>query len=85
MTISTDGVEMSSVVGTNDGRIFMCGDEDGNLYEFFYQEKEVWFGKRVHLINHSVSGVANFLPMFSTSQNAGAALSFCYAEILLTI
>jgi len=61
MSVSTD-VEMTSVVGTADGRIFMCGSQDGCLYELHYQEKEGWFGKRVQLINHSVGGVQTLFP-----------------------
>jgi nuclear pore complex protein Nup155 len=61
MSVSTD-VEMTSVVGTPDGRIFMCGSQDGCLYELHYQEKEGWFGKRVQLINHSVGGVQTLFP-----------------------
>ncbi|KAF8640990.1 hypothetical protein AX17_000635 [Amanita inopinata Kibby_2008] len=66
LSIQTD-VEMTSVVGTNDGRIFMCGSQDGNLYELHYQETESWFGKRVQLINHSVGGVQSLLPRFTSS------------------
>jgi len=61
MSVSTD-VEMTSVVGTADGRIFMCGSQDGCLYELHYQEKEGWFGKRVQLINHSIGGVQTLFP-----------------------
>ena len=71
MTISTDGVEMSSVVGTNDGRIFMCGVGDGNLYELHYQEKEAWFGKRLQLINHSAGGLSSFIPILRSAQSEG--------------
>lgn len=60
-------IEMTSVCGTRDGRIFMCGAQDGNLYELHYQEKESWFGKRIQLINHSVSGMQSLLPKFSSS------------------
>ncbi|KAI0735282.1 nucleoporin [Earliella scabrosa] len=66
MSIACD-VEMSAVIGTPDGRIFMCGSQDGNLYELHYQEKEGWFGKRVQLINHSVGGMSSLLPRLSTS------------------
>ncbi|OCH96059.1 nucleoporin [Obba rivulosa] len=61
MTISSD-VEMTSVIGTQDGRIFMCGVQDGCLYELHYQEKEGWFGKRVQLINHSLGTVQSLIP-----------------------
>ncbi|KAF9568469.1 nucleoporin [Agrocybe pediades] len=66
LSIATE-IEMASVVGTADGRIFMCGQQDGNLYEFHYQAKESWFGKRVQLVNHSVGGVQSLLPRFAAS------------------
>ncbi|KAF8905503.1 nucleoporin [Gymnopilus junonius] len=66
LTISTE-IEMTSVVGTPDGRIFMCGQQDGNLYEMHYQAKDSWFGKRVQLVNHSVGGVQSLLPRFAAS------------------
>jgi nuclear pore complex protein Nup155 len=66
LTVSTD-IEMTSVIGTPDGRIFMCGIQDGNLYELHYQANESWFGKRVQLINHSVGGVSSLLPRFASS------------------
>ncbi|KAJ7492694.1 nucleoporin [Mycena latifolia] len=65
-TVATD-IEMTSVVGTAEGRIFMAGSQDGNLYELHYQENESWFGKRVQLINHSVGGVQSLLPRFTSS------------------
>jgi len=70
LTISTD-IEMTSVIGTKDGRIFMCGQQDGNLYELHYQETESWFGKRVQLINHSVGGVQSLLPRFASTATDG--------------
>lgn len=73
MSIACD-VEMSAVVGTPDGRIFMAGSQDGNLYELHYQEKEGWFGKRVQLINHSVGGVQSLLPRIGASNADG---TFC--------
>jgi nuclear pore complex protein Nup155 len=76
MFVSTD-VEMTSVVGTPDGRIFMCGSQDGCLYELHYQEKEGWFGKRVQLINHSVSGVQTLFPkLMGKSDGAQAERTF---------
>ncbi|KAJ7706259.1 nucleoporin [Mycena rosella] len=65
-TVATD-IEMTSVVGSAEGRIFMAGSQDGNLYELHYQENESWFGKRVQLINHSVGGVQSLLPRFASS------------------
>ncbi|EIN14134.1 nucleoporin [Punctularia strigosozonata HHB-11173 SS5] len=66
MSITTE-VEMTCVAGMADGRIFLAGAQDGNLYELHYQEKEGWFGKRVQLINHSVGGVHSLLPKFASS------------------
>ncbi|KAI0824272.1 nucleoporin [Trametes gibbosa] len=66
MSVTCD-VEMSAVIGTPDGRIFMAGSQDGNLYELHYQEKEGWFGKRVQLINHSVGGMQSLLPRIGAS------------------
>ena len=62
---------MTSVIGTKDGRIFMCGQQDGNLYELHYQAIESWFGKRVQLINHSVGSVQSFLPRFASTASDG--------------
>jgi nuclear pore complex protein Nup155 len=76
MSVPTD-VQMASVVGTIDGRIFMCGTQDGNLYELHYQEREGWFGKRIQLINHSVGGVSSLLPMFSSSSASGELVTIC--------
>jgi len=70
MSVSTD-VEMSSVAGTQDGRIFMCGSQDGSLYELHYQQSESWFGKRVQLINHSIGGVQSLLPRFTAPKQEG--------------
>ncbi|KAF9462165.1 nucleoporin [Collybia nuda] len=66
LVVSTD-IEMTSVIGSLDGRIFMCGSQDGNLYELHYQENESWFGKRVQLINHSIGGMQSLLPRFAAS------------------
>ncbi|KAG7099133.1 hypothetical protein E1B28_001005 [Marasmius oreades] len=66
LTISTE-VEMTSVIGTPEGRIFMCGVQGGNLYELHYQENESWFGKRIQLINHSIGGMSSLLPRFAGS------------------
>ncbi|KAI0053328.1 nucleoporin [Auriscalpium vulgare] len=68
ISVSCD-VEMVDVTGTDDGRIFMAGSQDGGLYELHYQEKEGWFGRRVQLINHSVAGVQSFLPRFTSGSS----------------
>lgn len=73
LSVSTD-VEMTSLAGMQDGRIFMCGAQDGCLYEFHYQENESWFGKRVQLVNHSIGGVQSLLPRFAALSQEGKHL-----------
>lgn len=85
MSVTTDNVEMTSVVGTSDGRIFMCGSNDYNMYELHYQEKEVWFGKRFHLINHSTTGLPSYIPLLRTSQNEGEPLITNFGVLVVTL
>ncbi|KAG5647653.1 hypothetical protein DXG03_009006 [Asterophora parasitica] len=70
LKVNTD-VEMVSVFGTPEGRIFMFGAQDGCMYELHYQENESWFGKRIQIINHSVGGVQSLLPRFTTPTAEG--------------
>lgn len=83
MSVPTE-VEMVSVIGTPDGRIFMCAVHDGSLYELHYQEKEGWFGKRVQLINHSIGGVQSFLPRFNATKNDGEIVVYLFYNKELT-
>jgi nuclear pore complex protein Nup155 len=69
LSISVE-VEITNVVGMDDGRIFMS-NAVGHVCELHYQEKEGWFGKRVQLINHSVGGVKTYLPLISTPKSSG--------------
>jgi nuclear pore complex protein Nup155 len=75
MVLSTRTVTMSSLVGTDKGRIFMAGS-DGHLYELDYASTESWFSAKAYLKNHSVSLVSSFLPSFmgSTSECKSAAI-----------
>lgn len=73
MTVPSD-VEMTSVIGTQEGRIFMCGAQDGCLYELHYQEKEGWFGKRVQLVNHSVGTVQSLIPRLGGPKSEGETI-----------
>ncbi|KAH8835728.1 nucleoporin [Flagelloscypha sp. PMI_526] len=66
LSVQTE-IEMTSVIGMSDGRIFMRGVQDRNLYELHYQESESWFGKRIQLVNHSMGGVGNILSRFTTA------------------
>lgn len=84
LSISTD-VEMGSVIGTDDGRIFMRGAQDGHLYEFHYQEKESWFGKRVYLIDHSRGAVQSLLPRFVGTGSEGMPLDLLALTSLTSV
>lgn len=59
--LSADNVQMNIVQGTNNGRIFL-GGQDGCLYEIIYQAETSWFGKRCKKINHSHNFISNMLP-----------------------
>ncbi|KZT61323.1 hypothetical protein CALCODRAFT_480039 [Calocera cornea HHB12733] len=61
--------EMTSVCGTDDGRIFMCGARDGCVYELVYRRTESWGvipfvtrGARYELMNRSVATGSSFYP-----------------------
>lgn len=63
MSVPTDDVHMLKMVGTDDGRILMCG-KDGNIYEFLYQAEEGWFTKRCRKYSHTSSTMRSLLPTF---------------------
>lgn len=82
MVVETDGNEMTSIVGTTDGRVFMTGIDDGCLYELLYQAEEGWFSKRVRLENRSVGPLNRLIPgVLGTRHNGGSSLrsSFSFA------
>lgn len=62
ITLPTDSVEMTSVVSSKQGRIFMLGLQNGFLYELTYQASESWFTKKSAIVNHSAGGYSNFIP-----------------------
>ncbi|CCA71270.1 related to NUP170-nuclear pore protein [Serendipita indica DSM 11827] len=69
MSVPTDG-DMDNIVGTQDGRVFMTGVEDGNLYELLYQVEEGWFTKKIRLNNLTIGALQNILPsLFSYKQS----------------
>ena len=63
LSIASDGVNMTSIVGTDKGRIFMRGN-NGQLYEIEYAEQDGWFTRKMRKINHSSNGISLFLPTF---------------------
>lgn len=82
MVVETDGNEMTSIVGTPDGRVFMTGIDDGCLYELFYQAEEGWFSKRVRLENRSVGPLNRLIPGVLGTRQTGASTSFSYAVLI---
>lgn len=61
--LSTENVLLTEVAGTDDGRIFMAGN-DGCLYEIFYQAEDGWFSRKCRLINHSQGILTYVTPAF---------------------
>ncbi|KAH9488744.1 hypothetical protein Btru_059325, partial [Bulinus truncatus] len=62
-SIPTDGVYITSIVGANNGRIFMAG-KDGCLYELIYQAEDGWFSRKCRKVNHSTSSLSFLIPSF---------------------
>ncbi|OZJ03036.1 hypothetical protein BZG36_03265 [Bifiguratus adelaidae] len=63
LSVPSDDVSMTNIVGTADGRIFMCGD-DGHLYEVTYKAAETFFGSRCQKRNLTQGALYNFIPSF---------------------
>ncbi|KAG8903519.1 hypothetical protein FRB99_003175 [Tulasnella sp. 403] len=57
---------VESVVGSPEGRIFLCGK--GPLFELEYRARESWFSRQAKLINHSISTGASFIPSVFASR-----------------
>jgi nuclear pore complex protein Nup155 len=71
MMVDVDKNEMDNIVGTKDGRVFMTGLEDGNLYELDYQVEEGWFRKKIRLNNITIGPLQNILPSMFGFKQAG--------------
>ena len=54
---------MLSIIGTDNGRIFLCG-RDGNLHELSYQSQDGWFRKKCRKINHTQGLISACVPSF---------------------
>ena len=61
MCCNSDKVNMSNIVGTSKGRIFMRGN-DGSLYELVYQAQDGWFTRKVYKSNKTTSKMNFLLP-----------------------
>lgn len=62
-TLSIDGVSITTIVGTDNGRIFL-GGKDGCVYEIIYQKELGWWGKRCKKVNHSTGLLSILVPSF---------------------
>jgi nuclear pore complex protein Nup155 len=62
MSVHRGGSDVSYIVGTKDGRIFLGGDTDTDIHELFYQQEERWFSSRCGKINHSHPGWSSVVP-----------------------
>ncbi|CAK7225763.1 hypothetical protein SCUCBS95973_005973 [Sporothrix curviconia] len=74
MSIHRGGSNVSFIVGTAAGRIFLGGRSDTDVHEIFYQQEEKWFSNRVGKTNHSHPGWSSVVPAFP------AALDFWTAK-----
>lgn len=64
MSIHRGGGNVSFIVGTASGRIFLGGRSDTDVHEIFYQQEEKWFSNRVGKTNHSHPGWSSVVPAF---------------------
>ncbi|KAJ2746719.1 hypothetical protein GGI20_001140 [Coemansia sp. BCRC 34301] len=74
ISVPADGVAMTSICGTADGRVFMSGN-DGALYEFAYQAEDGWLTKRAKKVNLTATIASYFMPTFLGLRRDTAALS----------
>ncbi|KAJ3416105.1 hypothetical protein HDV05_003074 [Chytridiales sp. JEL 0842] len=65
--ISSDNVSMTSIIGTENGRIFMCGN-NGRLYELQYQAEDGWFTRKCRKIDLTATTYSYFVPTFLNFQ-----------------
>eukprot|EP00761_Pharyngomonas_kirbyi_P003933 gb/GECH01003937.1/.p1 GENE.gb/GECH01003937.1/~~gb/GECH01003937.1/.p1 ORF type:complete len:1322 (+),score=261.03 gb/GECH01003937.1/:1-3966(+) len=59
----SDGIGMVKIQGTEDGRIFMAG-QDGCLYELIYESRDGWFSKRCYKVNCTQSKISSVVNPF---------------------
>lgn len=64
-TVTTDGIGITTIANTSNGRIFL-GGRDGSLFEICYQAESSWFGKRCKKVNHSEGPLSFLVPSFVT-------------------
>jgi nuclear pore complex protein Nup155 len=62
MAVHRGSSDVSHIVGTASGRIFLGGDTDTDIHELFYQQEERWFSSRCGKINHTNQGWSSVVP-----------------------
>ncbi|KAK4144587.1 Non-repetitive/WGA-negative nucleoporin C-terminal-domain-containing protein [Dichotomopilus funicola] len=62
MSVHRGSSDVSHIVGTASGRIFLGGDTDTDIHELFYQQEERWFSSRCGKINHTHQGWSSVVP-----------------------
>ena len=73
LTFPSDEVNMVSVCGTKDGRVFLAGS-DGNIYELIYQAESDWFSPKCKKINRTASPLSYIIPTFLRSSPSRACV-----------
>ena len=64
MFIPIKGLNVNTIQGSAEGRIFFTGTSDYDLYELTYQQEERWFHSRCLKINHTSTRLSNLTPNF---------------------
>lgn len=85
ISVPTPTDQMHSLVGTDDGRIFVAGTQDGCIYELTYYAKEGWFGRRASLENRTAVGYNALVPSFWGATKLGMSASLHEVELPLTV
>ena len=70
MVVPVRGLNVLSIAGTADGRIFFTGTSDNDVYELTYQQEEKWFYSRCAKVNHTSSRLSHITPSFIFSSRA---------------
>ncbi|SPQ25532.1 8fb6d156-1f49-4dd8-9e9b-82a5ea28d19d [Thermothielavioides terrestris] len=68
MSVHRGGSDVSYIVGTATGRIFLGGSTDTDIHELFYQQEERWFSSRCSKINHTHPGWSSVVPVLPFGQ-----------------
>lgn len=73
LNFPSDEVNTVSICGTENGRIFLAGN-DGNIYELDYQQESDWFSPKCKKINRTASALSYIIPTFLRSASNRACV-----------